>query len=123
VVKRIGAIGTGEIVQRDIGTPQGGVVSPLLMNLFMHYAFDSWMRREIPNCSFARYADDAVVHCRSRDQAQRLIKMLSDRFAECGLELHPDKTGYVYTAKTVTAKVIGRKCSSLFWALRFVRER
>ena len=87
---------TGEIVQRDIGTPQGGVVSPLLMNLFMHYAFDSWMRREIPDCSFARYADDAVVHCRSHDQAQRLINRLSDRFAECGLELHPDKTGYAY---------------------------
>ncbi|WP_420267197.1 reverse transcriptase domain-containing protein [Candidatus Magnetominusculus dajiuhuensis] len=60
----------GVLRERNCGTPQGGVVSPLLMNLFMHYAFDKWMRRSIPGCQFARYADDAVVHCRTEQQAK-----------------------------------------------------
>lgn len=62
--------GGGVRVPRDRGTPQGGVISPILMNLFMHYAFDTWMQRTSPNCPFARYADDAVVHCRSLKQAE-----------------------------------------------------
>jgi len=86
----------GELKHRDRGTPQGGVVSPLLMNLFMHYAFDRWMRREIPDCRFARYADDAVVHCKTERMAQRVKQRLAERFAACGLELHPDKTRIVY---------------------------
>jgi group II intron reverse transcriptase/maturase len=86
----------GETKARDRGTPQGGVVSPLLMNLFMHYGFDRWLRREIPSCRFARYADDAVIHCQSEQMAQRVRQRLAARFAACGLELHPEKTRIVY---------------------------
>jgi RNA-directed DNA polymerase len=86
----------GELRHRDRGTPQGGCVSPLIMNLFMHYAFDRWIRREMPQCRFARYADDAVVHCQSEQMAQRVKQRLAERFAACGLELHPDKTRVVY---------------------------
>ncbi len=86
----------GTAVQRKKGTPQGGVVSPLLANLFLHYAFDVWMARKHPDKPFARYADDAVVHCRNRIDSQRLHEDLKKRMAECGLELHPDKTRIVY---------------------------
>lgn len=81
---------------RNRGTPQGGVVSPILMNLFMHYAFDGWMQRTYPHCPFARYADDAVVHCRSRKQAEDLMQAIADRLAECGLTMHPEKSKVVY---------------------------
>lgn len=86
----------GTFLPRDKGTPQGGVVSPLLMNLFMHYAFDKWMQRAYPQCPFARYADDAVVHCRTRGEAENLIKAISDRLGECLLTMHPDKSKVVY---------------------------
>ena len=85
----------GEIVMRDRGTPQGGVVSPVLANLFLHYVFDKWMDREFPNLPFARYADDAVVHCRSEAQAHYLRDCLERRLRECKLELHPVKTQIV----------------------------
>lgn len=78
------------------GTPQGGVASPLLANLFLHYAFDKWMEREHPDISFERYADDAVCHCKSEVQAQKLRHELSERMNEVGLELHPEKTKIVY---------------------------
>jgi RNA-directed DNA polymerase len=86
----------GVLVSRARGTPQGGVVSPILMNLFMHYAFDAWMQRTIPNCPFARYADDAVVHCRSRKQAENVMQSIASRLADCGLTMHPDKSKVVY---------------------------
>jgi RNA-directed DNA polymerase len=86
----------GSCVQRTSGVPQGGVVSPLLMNLFMHYAFDAWMRRTFPLCEFARYADDAVVHCRTKWQADRVYGAIADRLRECGLTMHPDKSAIVY---------------------------
>jgi len=85
-----------EIIERDCGTPQGGVISPLLMNLFMHYAFDLWMQREIAACPFARYADDAVVHCRTEHEARLVLQKIQERFAELGLQTHPDKTRIVY---------------------------
>lgn len=88
----------GTIVPRTRGTPQGGVVSPLLANLFLHYAFDTWMRREFPNVSFCRYADDAVIHCRTEKQAEYVLGRLGDRLRECLLELHPQKTKIVYCA-------------------------
>ncbi|MBK3843542.1 reverse transcriptase domain-containing protein [Paraburkholderia aspalathi] len=69
----------GARLPRARGTPQGGVVSPMLMNLFMHYAFDAWMQRHFPQCPFARYADDAVVHCRSMAQAQEVIHAIASR--------------------------------------------
>ena len=78
------------------GTPQGGVISPLLANLFLHYAFDQWMVRENPTISFERYADDAVCHCVSRTQAEKLQQVLNERMNSVGLELHPEKTKIVY---------------------------
>ena len=86
----------GVLVCRERGTPQGAVVSPLLANLFLHYAFDSWMRRAYPDVPFERYADDAICHCRSEAQALELRQALETRFAECLLQLHPQKTKVVY---------------------------
>jgi len=86
----------GTLVQRKKGTPQGSAVSPILANLFMHYAFDLWMAREFPGCPFERYADDAVVHCRSRRQADAVLDAITMRMSEVGLVLHPEKTRVVY---------------------------
>lgn len=86
----------GVSLPRTQGTPQGGVVSPILMNLFMHYAFDSWMQRTWPQSPFARYADDAVVHCRSLAQAEAVMRAIATRLEECGLTMHPEKSKIVY---------------------------
>lgn len=86
----------GTIKERAKGTPQGGVISPVLANLFLHYAFDKWMELKHPDKPFARYADDGVAHCRSLEDAEMLHQSLEVRFAECGLELHPTKTRIVY---------------------------
>ena len=86
----------GTLVERDKGTPQGSAVSPILANLFMHYAFDRWMARSYPGCPFERYADDAVVHCVSRRQAEEVLAGIAARMQEVGLRLHPDKTRVVY---------------------------
>ena len=86
----------GTLVVRDRGTPQGSAVSPVLANLFMHYAFDSWLEREFPAVGFERYADDAVVHCVTKRQACEVLAALTVRMAEVGLQLHPDKTKIVY---------------------------
>jgi RNA-directed DNA polymerase len=86
----------GTLVERTRGTPQGAVVSPLLANLFLHYVFDLWMRREYPDILFERYADDAICHCRSEAQALELRQALEKRFADCKLQLHPQKTKVVY---------------------------
>jgi RNA-directed DNA polymerase len=86
----------GRQVARDRGTPQGGVVSAVLANLFLHYTLDAWMRREMRSVRFCRYADDGVVHCRSEVQAQLVLRKLRVRLSECGLELHPEKTRIVY---------------------------
>src|SRR6202051_4218313 len=86
----------GGIVPRTAGTPQGGVISPLLANLFLHYAFDTWMTRNQPRIPFERYADDAICHCKSAEDAQALWSALADRFAACRLVLHPEKTKIVY---------------------------
>jgi RNA-directed DNA polymerase len=86
----------GSLIGRERGTPQGGVISPLLANLFLHYAFDLWMHRNFPDILFERYADDAICHCRTEDQATALRTALETRFAECGLTLHPEKTKIVY---------------------------
>jgi RNA-directed DNA polymerase len=86
----------GTLQTRDCGTPQGSAVSPVLANLFMHYAFDMFLVREFPTVQFERYADDAVVHCATERQARQVWDALSTRMAEVGLRLHPDKTKLVY---------------------------
>jgi RNA-directed DNA polymerase len=86
----------GTLVQRDRGTPQGASSSPLLANLFLHYAFDAWMGKRFPEVQFERYCDDAVVHCKTEKQAQFVRDCIARRLARCGLELHPDKTRMVY---------------------------
>lgn len=86
----------GRLVERHRGTPQGGVVSPLLANLFLHYAFDRWVSEHLRSVRFCRYADDGVVHCKSLAQAQLALGRIKDRFQQCGLELHSEKTRIVY---------------------------
>jgi RNA-directed DNA polymerase len=86
----------GHVTARGKGTPQGGVASPLLANLFLHYAFDRWMQRTYPHLPFERYADDAIVHCRTETEAQEVRRAIAERMQECQLELHPDKTKIVY---------------------------
>jgi RNA-directed DNA polymerase len=86
----------GQVVERVKGTPQGGVVSPLLANLYLHYAFDEWMRKTYPQLPFERYADDAIAHCRTETEAQQLLEAVEARMRECRLELHPVKTKIVY---------------------------
>jgi group II intron reverse transcriptase/maturase len=86
----------GTVQQRDRGTPQGSPVSPVLANLFLHYAFDMWLVREFPTVRFERYVDDAVIHCVSERQACQVLAALQDRMVEVGLRLHPDKTRIVY---------------------------
>src|ERR1700730_1158443 len=84
----------GSLVARERGSPQGGVISPILISFCI--AFDMWMRRNYPPIPFERYADDAICHCRSEEQARALRASIEQRFAECGLTLHPDKTKVVY---------------------------
>ena len=87
----------GELIQKQgKGTPQGGVISPLLANMFLHYAFDKWLENLNSNVKFVRYADDAIIHCRTKRQAEWLLNKLHERMAECHLELHPEKTKLVY---------------------------
>jgi len=86
----------GTLIERDKGTPQGSAVSPILANLFMHYAFDTWMARNHPDCPFERYADDVVVHCSTHQQAQMVLAGIAERMEQVGLRLHPDKTRIVY---------------------------
>ena len=86
----------GTVAARDRGTPQGSAISPVLANLFMHYAFDTWLVRVFPAVTFERYCDDAVIHCTSEEQARQVRDALAQRLADVGLRLHPDKTRIVY---------------------------
>jgi len=86
----------GTIEERTMGTPQGGVISPLLANLFLHYAFDHWMQSNHSSNPFERYADDAVVHCGTEVEAVKLKSEIANRMEQCGLKLHPEKTKIVY---------------------------
>ena len=89
-------VAEGTLVERTKGTPQGGVVSPVLANLFLHYAFDAWMARTYPGVPWCRYADDGLVHCKTEQEAQAVMAALNTRLAECGLQMHPDKSQIVY---------------------------
>ncbi len=86
----------GTLMERWSGTPQGGVISPVLANLFMHHAFDQWMARTFSVVPFERYADDVLIHCVSQEQANVVLAAVRARLKECGLELHPEKTKVVY---------------------------
>ena len=87
---------TGKVWERCAGTPQGGVISPLLANLYLHYAFDQWMNRNHSDNSFERYADDIVIHCTTLKEAEDLLDAIRLRLAECSLTVHPQKTKIVY---------------------------
>jgi len=88
---------SGKLVEKQgKGTPQGGVISPLLANLFLHYTLDKWLEKTDKTVKFARYADDAILHCHSKAHAEQTLNALNERMATCGLELHPDKTKIVY---------------------------
>ena len=86
----------GHRIERNRGTPQGGVISPILSNLFLHYTFDLWMKRAHPDLPWCRYADDGLVHCRTEQEAEAVKAALQARLAECQLEMHPSKTKIVY---------------------------
>lgn len=86
----------GSIVAREKGTPQGGVISPLLANLYLHHAFDMWMNKYFPSNPFERYADDIIVHCNSKEEAEKLLSSIRERLSGFDLELHPEKTKLVY---------------------------
>ena len=88
---------SGELIQKQgKGTPQGGVISPLLANLFLHYAMDKWLEQNHPNVEYVRYADDAILHCKTKTEAEQTLAALDERMKACGLELHPEKTKQVY---------------------------
>jgi RNA-directed DNA polymerase len=82
------------------GTPQGGVISPLLANVFLHYVFDKWMNINYPTTKFARYADDIIVHCSTKEESEQVLKAIKERMQQCKLELHPEKTKIVYCKDT-----------------------
>ena len=86
----------GSIIARTKGTPQGGVISPLLANVYLHHAFDKWMDEAQPQCPFERYADDIVIHCSSKEEAEQILEQLKIRMQQFELTLHPEKTKIVY---------------------------
>jgi len=88
---------TGKTITKDgKGTPQGGVISPLLANLYLHYSFDKWMDKFFPDLPFVRYADDMVIHCKSERQAKFILDSIKSRLHDCNLSVHPDKTVIIY---------------------------
>lgn len=86
----------GNLVERTKGVPQGGVISPILSNLFLHYVFDTWMTKHFSQTPWCRYADDGLVHCKTEQEAQKIKEELNVRFKACGLDLHPTKTKVIY---------------------------
>lgn len=94
----------GILKERTKGTPQGGVISPLLSNLFMHYAIDEWMKRNYPEIPWARYADDGILHCKTKEEAEYMLQALQKRLATCNLEMQPNKTKIVYCGTEQTTE-------------------
>ena len=93
---KVGVMNDGVVGKRTKGTPQGGVISPLLANIFMHFAFDKWMEKRFPALRFERYCDDVIVHCRTQKEASFLKYEITQRLKECNLELNEQKTHTVY---------------------------
>lgn len=112
----------GHIEERNAGVPQGGVISPLLANLYLHYAFDAWMKREYAELGFERYADDIIVHVRSEDEAEYIKQALSERLRQCGLTVHPEKTKIVY-CKDDTRRLTYERNSFAFLGYAFRARR
>ena len=103
------------------GTPQGGVISPLLANLYLHYTFDKWMKKTNPNLAFVRYADDIIIHCHSEDQANEVLENMQNRMEECGLSTSPEKTSIVY-CKDYRRKLKNKKTKFSFLGFSFRPE-
>lgn len=109
----------GEFIIKDgKGTPQGGVISPLLANLYLHYSFDKWMEKTYPDLPFVRYADDMVIHCKSEQQANSVLDKIQKRLQECNLSVHPDKTVIVY-CKDYRRTIKGKKTKFDFLGFSF----
>ena len=102
----------GTVAARNQGTPQGGVLSPMLSNLFMHYASDLWMKREFQDLPWCRYSDDGLVHCKTKKQAEFVRDRFAKRLAEVGLEIHPEKTRIVQCVDDRRKKVAGKHFTS-----------
>lgn len=112
----------GELLPKDgTGTPQGGVISPLLANLYLHYSFDRWMELTFPHLPFVRYADDMVIHCQTENQACYVLDRIKSRLSECNLSVHPDKTSIVY-CKDYRRNAEGKKVKFDFLGFSFRPE-
>ena len=112
----------GSLEERNQGTPQGGVISPLLANLFLHYVFDRWMQKNYPGVPFERYADDAICHFKTEAEAEKVKEAIEERFAECGLKLNLRKTQIVY-CKDDNRNQDYRGISLIFWGLLLDPEK
>jgi len=112
----------GEKGTREKGTPQGGVISPLLSNIFLHFVFDKWMEIYHPNNKFERYADDVIIHCRNKGEAEQLLREVNERMNKCKLELHPEKTRIFY-CKDYRRKANGENVSFTFLGHTFKPRR
>ena len=115
--------GNGKRTERTKGVPQGGVISPVLSNLFMHYAYDAWMVRSFPSIPICRYADDGIAHCKTYEEACNLKAALEVRMQECGLELHPEKTRIVYCRDDDRTKEVESDTKFTFLGFNFRPRR
>ena len=104
-----------QIQNLEKGTPQGGVISPLLANLFLHVVFDKWMEKEFPDCPFERYADDIIVHVKNEPYAKHILKSIRERMSQCKLELHPEKTKVVIATEKEGVKRVKLMSDSLIF--------
>ena len=113
----------GTIRSRESGVPQGGVISPILSNLYLHYVFDKWMTRKHPEALWCRYADDGICHCKTREQAESLLTELEQRFKECKLEIHREKTKIVYCESSHRRQSYAGNKSFVFLGYEFRARR